>query len=105
MAYTLDDIRAAAQKKYPDVEIENGKDVFILPHPVRLDDEAQEALRNLSTPAEEEGDSTYLGKIQKLVVLAEVNGRGEELVELLGDDVTVYVALSEAWFSGVELGE
>lgn len=111
--FTLDDLRAAADKKYAPTIVEAGDETFTLPTLLRMDADTRTKITKMISKAEElvgedESAEDLDAEIQlfsDLVVEAEANGKGERLLELIGGDVAVLVDLVTAWLKDSQAGE
>lgn len=110
--FSLDDLRAAADKKYAPTIIEAGDDKFVLPSILRMDPAARDKVSKLIASVEDwaedesaEDLNEQLRVFEDLIEIAEENGRGTELVSLIGGDAAILIDLVTEWMKGSQAGE
>ena len=109
--FTLDNLREAADKKYGPTIIETPDHDYTLPTLLRLDStkrgKVEKILDKISALGDED-DSIDLNKqialFEDLIVQAEVDGRGKELVDLVNDPAVI-IDIVTAWLEGTQAGE
>lgn len=115
MSYTLDDIRAAADKKYGsyDINLGDGATVRLL-NPLRLHADKRAELSALQTElkgVDTEGDEAVADVDQADVfrrmirTVADVPALAERLIELVGDDLGVLATIVSDYGKGTQQGE
>ena len=110
--FTLDNLREAADRKYAPTVIEAGDETFILPNLLRLSPESRGEVEELLAEAEKFADEEASGSalddqivlFEKLLVAAEKNGRGQELLDLI-DDPAIVIDIVTAWLEATQAGE
>lgn len=109
--FTIDELREAADKKYAPTVIEAGDKTYTLPTLLRLkSDRRKQVIQLLENLESELGEDTGksleggLDAFRKLIVEVEENGNGQELVDLIDDDV-VLIDVVNAWLDGIQAGE
>jgi hypothetical protein len=103
---TLDDIRAAAEKKYASFPIQlDASNKVELVNPLRLNKAARKTMTDLQTAlGEDDADQEeLLGKL--LVTVAATPGQGNKLVKAIGGDLTVLATIFEQYTEAVQAGE
>ena len=112
MQFSLDDIRAAAEKKYGDLTIPGveGGDVRLV-NVLRLPKEKRNALKALQSKADEKpeegAESPDEGEVlhESIRIVAASESEAERLLSVVGDDLTMLAVIFEAYTEGTELGE
>ena len=110
--FTIDELRAAADKKYAPTIIEAGDETYKLPTLLRLESKRRKQVIKLLEDLEKDlGDESTgkgledtLATFRKLIAEVEENGRGQELVDLINDDA-VLIDVVNAWLDGTQAGE
>lgn len=110
--FTIDELRAAADKKYAPTVIEAGDETYKLPTLLRLESKRRKQVIKLLEDLEKDlGEESTgndleetLATFRKLIAEVEENGRGQELVDLIDDDV-VLIDIVNAWLDGIQAGE
>lgn len=108
--FTLDSLRDELDKKFAPVVIDLGKAQVTLRNLLRLnsaDREAvQDALKALA-PDEEDDDrsSGMLDKMSRLFVLVADEGKGQVLVDAIGDDLALASHILNMWTEATSPGE
>lgn len=112
--FSLTDLKNAVDKKYAPTIVENGTDTYtfqnMLQLPTKRRDKVMELIDSVSASEEsEEGnDGTITDELEtfsEILRLVEVNDRGQELIDLLGDNTAMLIELGSAWMNGSQLGE
>lgn len=107
--FTLADLKNEVSKKYASTFIENGDDVYELPNLFQLDSETrhkvEELLEKDDDDSDENGTDRELNRIKDVVAAITVDGKGAELLELIGDNPAMLVELFHAWNDGAQVGE
>lgn len=106
---TLADLQAAAQERWGDYVIE---DLGVtLRHALRLSKKERAALAELQGSEDEdeddgEDDEDVVDRIEKTItLLAATPAQGEKLLEAVGGDATILIALMEQYQEATQLGE
>lgn len=111
--FTLTDLRNEVTKKYAPTIIENGDDKYILQNLMQMEERKRRAIEQLVDSIQDEPEAGEDGSdaenqtevFRQILVAAEDNDRGEELLELLGDNLAMLVELVNSWMEGTQLGE
>lgn len=111
--FTLDDIRAAAERKYGNVNITlDEKTTVTLLNPLRLEtarrDELaalQDRLTDSNSDDEVTAEDQEEALRQALRLVCESPAAADRLEKALGNDLTMYAAVFEVYSGGVEAGE
>jgi hypothetical protein len=103
--FTLDDIRAAAEKKYGNVDISFDGNTVTLLNPLRLDHAKRAALSALQDELNDsDGDQAEL--LRKGILLVAQNAEyGQRLIDTIGEDLTVLAQVFASYGEGVQAGE
>jgi hypothetical protein len=105
-AFTLDNIRAAAEAKYgsTDIAVDEYTTVRLL-NPLRLSKENREALVAIQDRfGDEESDPAEIFR-SALRLVADNKVAVEQLIIAVGDDLAVLAQIFETYSSGTSLGE
>lgn len=107
--FTLDDIRAAADKKYAAVPIKFGKDETVnLLNPLRMSQEGRDVLAGiqdeLDAAAQAGTDQVELFQ-SALIAVAEDKKAARRLIGEIGGDLAVLAMVFETYLGGVQAGE
>lgn len=104
--FTLDDLKTAAEKKYAPTVIQNGKDEYVLPNLLQVDSARRKKVLGLIEDLDKTEDmDEQLGVINEMLTILTEDGRGEELLALLGDNTALLMELFESWMEGAQVGE
>lgn len=113
--FSLSDLKSAVDKKYAPTIVENGSDTYTLQNLLQLPNESRdtvvELIKKISDDDESGEDSEDFNVTDELEVFSdiirtvEVNGKGQELIDLLGENTAMLIELGSAWMNGSELGE
>lgn len=109
--FSLTDLRNEVSKKYAPTVIENGDDTYtllnLLQMPTKKRDKVMELVDQIES--EEKAAELPIGEqvkiFEDILVAAEQNDRGKELLELLGDNTAMLFELIQRWMEGTQLGE
>lgn len=104
--FSLTDLKKAVDKKYAPTIIKNGKTEYRLENmlqlPVEKTDEVLALVDKFDTA---EGIKEQIEIFEAVIEAVEVNGKGRELIELLGGSQGALIELGTTWMQGTELGE
>lgn len=108
--FTLTDLKNEVSKKYAPTVIENGKDEYVLQNLLQLPAEKRnKVLEIVDSLDEEDGEKVGLDaqveKFQELIVAAEENDNGKELLSLIGDNTALLIELATRWMETTQMGE
>jgi hypothetical protein len=102
--FSLDDIRAAAEKKYGDTTIDLGDEQMVLVNPLRLDKEKRKALTSIQERSEEGADEGDVMR-EALRLATSTPAAAEKFIDIAGDDLTLLATVFESYTEGVQMGE
>lgn len=108
--FTLDDLRAAAEREYGDTTIEiPGEEPVVLLNALRLSKADRKQIVDLQArlgSAEEEGsDIDEVEVVSDLIRVAAKGNSGQRLLDAVDGDLTVLIKILEAYGEETELGE
>lgn len=109
--FSLTDLKNEVSKKYAPTIIENGSDEFVLQNILQLSPaKRNEVLEIVDTLDDEIEDGSnaievQMEKFRELIIAAEDNDRGEELVELIGENAALLIEIATKWMETTQLGE
>jgi hypothetical protein len=104
-SFSLDDIRAAAERKYGSTDITVGEDVVRLLNPLRLPKARRDALLTLQ---EEMGkDDTDQAELlaQAIRTIAESEKAAEKLLDAVGGDLAILAEIFGHYGESTQVGE
>lgn len=109
-AFTLDDLNAAIESKYAPFHFHAGDQQFKLRQILRLDRSERlvvsDELKSLDGINEDNMDEDkILGIVEKVLSIVTDDGKGPQLVELLGHDLVRVQTLMEKWIEVTSVGE
>ncbi|WP_327292443.1 phage tail assembly protein [Streptomyces sp. NBC_01198] len=105
-AFSLDDIRAAAEAKYGSTDIDlGGENIVRLLNPLRLAKAARARLVAIQDELGEDDADQEALLSEALVLVAETPGKGKALLKAVGDDLAVLASLFERYSEGTQAGE
>jgi DNA-binding ferritin-like protein (Dps family) len=108
MSYSLDDIRAAAEKKYGSVDILVGETTVSLVNALRLPKEKRTALfavqEELDSDAENQRDQEEV-LADALRLVAATDEQAAVLLDAIGDDLAVMAEIFSTYAKGTQAGE
>lgn len=103
--FTLDDIRAAAEKKYGDLTIEvDGTDV-VLVNALRLPKEKREVLSTLDKRLASADEETEDVLREALLLVGKDAKATAKLIDAIGDDMSALLQVFASYNGETELGE
>lgn len=108
--FTLDDLKNEVSKKYAPIVIQNGTDEYVLQNLLQLPEKKRDAILSVmdnKTEIEEDSDTLNddVTMFKEIIVLAEKDDRGQELLDLLGDNFALIVELANKWLETSQPGE
>lgn len=107
--FTLDDLQAEVDKKYAPTVIEAGDKEFVLPNALQLPEKQQAEVFDLIDANDEADDDirldTVVDSFKKVIRIVTKDGKGDELLELVGDNSAAILELMSHWQEGTQLGE
>lgn len=115
--FSLTDLKNAVDKKYAPTIVENGSDTYTFQNLLQLPTERRDAVMKLidsvsgneddedSDEADDVGLANELETFSEILRLVEINDKGQELIDLLGDNTAMLIELGSAWMNGSQLGE
>lgn len=108
--FTLDDIRAAAEKKYGNFKVEiGGGEVVELRNALRLAKDERKELNRLQSDLDQDGEDEdadqgdSMAKVLRLV--ASDTKQADKLIAAIGDDLTVLAELFSQYVEATQPGE
>lgn len=110
-SFTLDDIRAAAEKKYGDLTIPLPEGDAVLVNVLRLSKDKRKALKEVQTKAEAdaedpETDSDEGDVLRESVrIVTQTKEQADRLLAEVGDDLTMLAVIFEQYTGDTEMGE
>ncbi|ONI83500.1 hypothetical protein ALI22I_33955 [Saccharothrix sp. ALI-22-I] len=106
-SFSLDDIRAAADRKYGSTDIEVGDTVVRLLNPLRMPKAQRDKLIGIQKEMEVEGE-----EVDQVVVfqnairtIAQTATQANALIKAIGDDLGVLAEVFERYTEGQSVGE
>lgn len=104
--FTLDDIRAAAEKKYgsTDITLDDGTELVLL-NAMRLPKDRRTKLLASQDLLNEEGADQAAIMADALRLVAEDPRQAEKLLATVGDDLALLAQVFDAYVGETELGE
>jgi hypothetical protein len=109
MQYTLDDIRAAAEKKYASTDITVGDTTVTLVNVLRLPKEKRDVFTSLQEELDGQESEESVDQAEKLAGLLRLvasNGKDADvLLAAIGDDLALLATIFEMYAKGTESGE
>lgn len=103
--FSLDDIRAAADKKFASVEIQVGDTKVRLINALQLPEERRNALLEAQKRAGEENASQVEVLKDCIRIVADTEGGAEALLNEVGDNLAVLVEIFATYNKDTEAGE
>ena len=108
-SFTLDDIRAAADKKYGATEIIISDDITVnLVNPLRLKKKDREALVAVQDKLSGEGDeqTDHLELLSEaIMIVADDKGAAQILLDTVGEDLALIAQIFSTYIDGTSAGE
>lgn len=105
---TLDDIKAAADKKYASLKIGVGNHTVELRNALRLDEDERKNLSQFQEELDGEGEEarSQVAVLEDMLrTLAATEGQGNKIVTALGGDLTLLAETFESYKERTQLGE
>lgn len=111
--FTLTDLKNEVSKKYAPTVIENGSDTYTLQNLLQLPEKTREEVMDLidQLDADEDDDSSEPSLTRQLRIFSEAilkveeNGKGQELLDLMGGNPALILELAQAWMNATQVGE
>lgn len=105
-AFTLDDIRAAAEAKYgsTDIKLSSGNEVRLL-NPLRLPKEKRAALQGLQEAMEAEGSDQEEELARAIHLIAATPAQADALLAEVDGDLALLATIFERYTEGAQVGE
>jgi hypothetical protein len=106
-SFSLDDIRAAADRKYGSTDIEVGDTTVRLLNPLRMPKTQRDKLVGIQKEMEGEGDEVdQVAVFQNAIkTIAESASQANVLIRAIGDDLGVLAEVFERYTEGQQVGE
>lgn len=104
--YTLDDIRAAAERKYGslDIDLGDGQGVELV-NPLRLAKTKRDELLQLQDKLNEDGADQAALLERALILVARTEAQGKKLVRAANGDLTILVEVFTRYTEETQAGE
>lgn len=104
--FTLTDLKKSVDTKYAPTIVKNGKAEYRLDPLLRLTKTKRDSVLELTERFDADSDlDDQLETVAEIIRTVEVNGKGDELLELFGGDAAMVLELGLTWMNGSELGE
>lgn len=112
--FTLTDLKNEVSKKYAPTVIENGSETYTLQNllqlPEKTREEVMDLIDQLDVEAEDEEStesslSRQLRIFSEAIIKVEENGKGQELIDLMGGNPALVLELAQAWMNATQVGE
>lgn len=105
--FSLDDLRAAVNRRYAPTVIENGDETFVLQNMLQLPADRRAEAERLSDIVVGEGvdPEEAIEAMRDIIRVVTDNDMGDKLLKLLGDNPASVITLGETWMQGTQLGE
>lgn len=107
--FKLDNIIAEVEKENPPVEIDLGTETVVLRNVMRLLETERAELKGLLkdlTPAEEgEEKDDLVVRIGRIFKVVAADGKGQLLIDTLGDDLGLVLKVFHLWEGAEDVGE
>lgn len=107
--FTLDDIRAAAEKKYGQLVIEFGNEKVELRNPLRLSKDERKTLVKIQNEMDEaendEGFDQEEAMKNIIILVAKEETSAKHLIAEIGDDLTVLAQIFASYGEATQAGE
>ncbi|WP_042800927.1 phage tail assembly protein [Streptomyces sp. C] len=104
-SYSLDDIRAAAERKYGSTDIEFGGDVVRLLNPLRLTKAKRDELMSVQDQLGKEDSDQAAVLSQAIRVVAASEAAANKLLEAVGDDLAILAEIFGHYGESTQSGE
>ncbi|WP_367135788.1 phage tail assembly protein [Saccharothrix sp. HUAS TT1] len=106
-SFSLDDIRAAADRKYGSTDIQVGDTTVRLLNPLRMPKAQRDKLVGIQKEMEGEGDEVdQVAVFQNAIkTIAESASQAKVLISAIGDDLGVLAEVFERYTEGQQVGE
>lgn len=106
--FTLTDLQNEVAKKYASTVVENGEDSYELVNLLQLETkkrkEVEDAVRAFQSDEDTDGGDE-LENVLKVFRIVTKDNKGDELIDLIGDNPAMYLELFTVWSEGTQLGE
>lgn len=106
--FTLDNLREEVSRKYAPTVIENGDDSYTLPNLLQMSSKQRKEVLYLIDKFEDSESGDYDAQFEvfsEIIEAGVAGGKGEELLELLGDNAALVVEIVTSWMEGTQVGE
>lgn len=104
--FTLTDLKKSVDSKYAPTIVKNGKAEYRLDPLLRLPKEKRDAVLELTDKFDGDAElDDQLETVSEIIRTVEINGKGDELLDLFGGDAAMVLELGLTWMNGSELGE
>jgi hypothetical protein len=111
--FTLDSLREELDNKYAPFQIEVGGEVLVMRNLLRLPEKergaAMDALTAADKESQEEESAESIAKLEEslrtVISLVTADGKGQKLVDAIGDDLALKIEIVQAWGAATQPGE
>lgn len=107
--FTLEDLKADVAKKYEATVLVSGDDEYVLPNLLQLTSakrtKVMELIDKIGEGDEDSGLEDQLNIFKEVIIAAEQNDKGEELLELFEDNSAMLFEFVESWMENAQVGE
>lgn len=108
--FTLDALKSEVSKKYESTVVTDGDNHYELPNILQLPEKKRDEVLALVDQVDEDSAEDMpikeqLAIFKDLVIAAEKNDKGEQLLELLGDNTAMLFELVTTWLETAQVGE
>jgi hypothetical protein len=104
-AFSLDDIRAAAERKYGSTDIAFGEDTVRLLNPLRLPKQKRTDLSALQDKLSEDGADQEALMSEAIRLVAESDKAAGKLLDAVNGDLAVLAEIFDRYGKGTQVGE
>ena len=105
--FSLDTLKAEVEKKYAPTVIETADSEFVLQNMMQLPAAKRKKVLSLTDKLEDEemDFDQQIGMFQQIVEIVEDNGKGKELLKLVGDNTALLIDIATLWMESSQVGE
>lgn len=104
--FTLDDIRAAAEQKYGNTDIDlGGGDILSLVNPLRLPKDKRDRLTKIQDVLNEDGADQGDVMREAIRIVASSGEKADRFLSIVGDDLAMLATVFERYTGQTQMGE
>lgn len=105
--FTLDALKEQVAKKYSPVVITAGDDEFSLENILQLPEKKRKQVEKLTAVLDDDSEDldVMLGTFKDIIRAIEKNDRGDDLLELVGDNSALLMEIALEWMDSTQVGE